>query len=157
MEIPLLDMSLNEIETSLPVIVSDYYDLQIKESEIVEPDDASKAPAWKLQLVTTGPTNTIPNPQTGKSEHLEIGHPIFNHQQLAPTGKATAKMIGQNVGAIVQAIKPTMPSVQLHTIRDWHKTTIGKMVRVKVIIQPAGSKDGKSWKTSNKIDEWVKA
>lgn len=158
MEIPLLDMDLNTVETTLPMVQAGIYDLVVKESEVIEPTDAQSPPVWKLTLATTTPLQSVPT--NGRPpETIDPGHPLFTQTQLAPTGKATVKMVGQNVAQIIQSVKPPLPGVKLHEIRQWHKQLEGRMVRCDVICQPAGvnPKTGKAYRAGNRIEQFFKS
>lgn len=156
MEIPLLDMNLNTADLGFAMIEPKIYDLRLKESEVIEPSTASDPPVWKLTFETTAPTRSVPRDPTQSPETIDPGHVLFTQTQLAPTGKATAKMVGQNVAEIVQAAKPPTQVGNLQQIRDWHKTLVGKMFRAEVIVQPAGvSKSGKAYKAGNRIDGFL--
>lgn len=152
--IPLLDMDLSTVDISLPLITEGIYDLVVKESEILKNDDPTKPDSWKLTLATTQPATTIPNAK-GQVETLDPGHPLYTQTQLAPTGKATMKMVVQNIGAIVQSIRPQLSGVTLPTLPNWHKQVEGRQVRARVIVQAAGTRNGKSYKASNRIDEFI--
>lgn len=153
----LLSMDLNAIETSLPVVRGDIYELRIAKSEIVKPEDPAKAPAWRLTMETTAPTVDI----NGKP--VDPGHPIFTQTQLKPTGKATMKMVVQNLAAIVQALKPRLDgNIVMGTDADpipWHNLTVGRLVRVRVNALPARENPkvpGQMFRATNQVDEFFK-
>lgn len=149
----MLSLDLNTLETSLPVIRGDKYELRIKESEIIQPDDPTKAPAWKLTLETLGPTMDI----NGKP--VEPGHLLFTQTQLRPTGRANWKMVAQNIASIIQALRPRIDGQLALPIDPWHKQVEGKIVRVSVVALPARDKNdgtGTQYRPSNRVDEWFK-
>ena len=156
-EVELLSMDLNTVETTLPVIRGDIYDLRVKTSEILVPEDSSKPRSWKLTLETTTPTTTTDD------KPVDIGHPIFAQTQLKPTGKATAKMVVQNVGEMVQSVRPRLEGqITMGTEADpipWHKMTEGRMVRVRVDALPSRQNPknpAQTFRPANMVSAWIK-
>lgn len=122
----LLSMDLNTVETSLPVLKPGTYECRIAVSEIEQPTDPAKAASWHLRLETVGPATDV----DGKP--VDPGHPFFTQCQLAPTGKATMKMVVQNIAQVVQALRPRIDGQITLPIDPWHKMVEGKVVRVEV-------------------------
>lgn len=149
-EIPLLDLDLNTIETKLPVVKPGIYECRIAKSEVVKADDPSKADAWKLTIETTGPTVSVDD------KPVDPGHPFFLQTQLRPTGKATMKMVAQNIGQIVQGLRPRIDGKLSLPIDPWHKQAEGRMVRVRVNALPARENPkvpGQMFRATNQVDE----
>jgi len=163
--IPLVDLNLNEMDTSLPLIPNGIYDLVVAKSEVIDPTTADEVPSWKLELKTTQPTTSLPNSK-GQIEQLPPGHPVYTQTQLEPTGKATLKMCAGNVAQIIQSMRPPVSVPPFSGgakefsafVKSWHNMTMGHMVRCRVEAQPAGvSKKGKSYKAGNRVVEFARA
>lgn len=156
-EQPLLSTDLNTIETTLPIVTPGIYELRITKSEIINLNESTKVPSWKLTMETTAPTSTV----DGKP--VDPGHPIFSQTQLAPTGKATQKMVVQNVAQIVQALRPRLDgAISMGSVTDpipWHKQAEGRMIRVRVEALPARENPknpGQFFRATNQISEFLK-
>ena len=152
-DIELLSMDLNSVETGLQVVRGDIYECRIKLSEIVPPSSADKAASWKITLETTVHTSDI----NGKP--VDPGHPIFAQTQLAPTGKATMKMVVQNIASIVQALRPRLEGNITMPIDAWHKQVEGRLVRVRIDALPPRENPkvpGQMFRATNQVSDWFK-
>jgi hypothetical protein len=142
-----LDMDLSAVDTSMPLLAPDIYDLQCVKAEIVKTNDGVTN-MLKVQLKTTQPAKSV------KSDNIGAGVVVFDQLLLAPRGKATADMVVRNVAGIVQAAGLT--GARLSNVDQWHKQLEGKVVRAKVDVVPEGSRDGKSYPAKNSIGYYVK-
>ena len=157
-EIPMLDLDLNTLETSLPVIKPGIYELVIKNAEIIQPTVAGKAPALKLTMESTTPLESVPDAE-GKVTQVEVGHPFFAQTQLAPTGKASWKMVAQNIAQVTQALRPRIEGKLSLPVDPWFKQLEGRTVRVKVAALPSREnpkQPGSMLRATNQVDEWYK-
>jgi hypothetical protein len=144
----ILDMDLATVETSRPLIIAGLYDLTIKDAVIEPSGKTPPIPLLKLTLTTTSST------QSDKGESVDPGLELYHNCSLQPSGKATVKMIAQNVASIVQAVGLT--GVTLGTVADWHKQLCGRLVRCRVTIRAEQTRDGKTYGPRNEIQDFIK-
>ncbi len=136
-----LNMSLNDMDTSIPLLATDTYDLRITKAEVGETkgaNGAAKVPLLKLELVTQDPAKSV------KDESLPAGQKVFTNIMLAPTGKSDWGMVGRNVAAFIQSAQFDLSPYgsngmdQLRAVPTWHKMLEGRTVRAKVSYVPEG-------------------
>lgn len=145
---PPLDMDLNTVDTSIPLLAETIYDLRISKAEIVKTND-QKAEMVSLVLETTAPA-------TSKlGEQLQPGVKVFDRAMTSPVGKANWDMVTKNLAAIIQSAK--LQGATLGNIPQWVPQLVGRIVRVKVGYEPEGSKNGKSYKAKNTIATYLKS
>ena len=154
-----LNESFENISTSFPLIADGHYDLVCKEATLVKTNAGD--PMLKLQLATTVPTTSR------AGEDIPPGAVVFHNVTLRPTGDATARMINQNIGEVVQAAGITSAemgapklSEQLDRLINgqWHLAFQGRVMRCTVGYKPAGvaKKTGKSYEAHNVITQFIK-
>jgi len=143
-----LDMDLNSVDLSLPLVADGIYDLRIEKAEI-KPTSSGGA-MISLDFVTTAPCTSQ------KGEPLGAGIHIFDNVNTVPTGKATMDMVVRNVAALVQAAK--IQGATMQNVPTWVPQLTGRVLRAKVSFQPEGvSKAGKAFKAKNVIASYVKS
>jgi hypothetical protein len=143
---PPLDLDLNTVDTSMPLLAKGIYDLQVTK---VEKKKTSKGgDMLAIELSTTAPSKSV------KDEDLGIGIKVFYNLNLSVSGKATWDIIKRNVAAVVQA-------AQVQT--NWGEFTNnpailqGRIVRCSVDVAPAGvDKNGKAYREKNEILVFMK-
>ena len=145
---PPLDLDLNTVDTSLPLLAPGIYDLQIAK---VEPKQSKAGAAmFSLDLVTTGPAESQEGTQLGAGIH------VFSNLNIAPSGKSTWEIVIRNIAAVTQSA-----GIQTNYgefAANGPALLQGKVCRCKVGIVPAGTdKNGKSFRAKNEIEVWMKA
>lgn len=154
----LLDLDLNSVDTSLPLLQPGVYKLQIVDS-IVEPNSAGDGHIWRLRLETTEPATGM------RDEQLPARFPIFTVLSLTPKGNATQEMIARNVASVVQALTPPLEErVPVRAIFDgsWPEVArkfVGRYVEARVGVQPerTDERTGRRFAAQNTIDRFIKA
>ena len=142
---PPLDLDLNSIDTSMPLLAPGIYDLQFAK---VEPKTTkSGAAMFSLDLVTMEPAQSQDGGQLGAGIH------VFSNMNLAPSGKATWEIVLRNIAQVIQSagLKATYGELVANP-----SLLQGKTARVKVKCVPAGERDGKSYRAKNEIETWMK-
>src|ERR1019366_4335529 len=143
-----LDMDLNSIDTSFPLIAAGAIaDFQVEKIEAVT--TKANSPMLKLTLKSTSPVASV------KGDTLNPGVTVFHNINLAPTGKATAQMVAQNIAQFTQAMGITGTLGAF--INGGYMQAQGRTVRVKVAYIPEGpDKTGVVRKAKNEVSSFVK-
>lgn len=143
---PPLDMDLSTVKTDLPLLAAGIYDLSIN---VVTPKSSKGGqPMLNLELRTTAPAEAQDGSQLG------VGIPVFDTLMLAPAGKATWDMVTRNVAAVCQCVGLVTSWGEF--VSNGPALLQGQVGRCKVGIEPAGSKDGKSYKSKNVVEVYMK-
>lgn len=155
-----LNMSLNDMDTSIPHLASGTYDLRIHKVEMKETsgkNGAAPVPMLKLELKTVDAAKSV------KDETLSPGQTVFNNIVLAPTGKSDWGMVGRNVAQLIQSaqfdVTPYGPNglEQIRAATTWHKMLEGRTVRAKVDYVPEGpDRSGVMRRAKNEVAYFVK-
>lgn len=145
---PPLDLDLNTIDVSMPLLAPGIYDLQFLK---VEPKTTKAGAAMlSFDLVTTAPAQSQDGTQLGAGIH------VFSNVNLAPAGKATWEIVLRNIAAITQSVG--LATTFGEFAANAPAMLQGKVARVKVDVSPAGTdKNGKSFRAKNEISNWLKA
>lgn len=147
MTAPPLDMDLNSIDTSIPLLEDGIYDLQV--AKVEKAKSKSGGDMLKLDYVTTAPAMSRSKDQLGAGIH------VFDQCMLAPSGKSDWGMVVRNIAAITQSTQLT------GTVGDFlnggYVGLQGRALRVKIGFEPEGvDKNGKSFKAKNVISLYIK-
>ena len=144
---PPLDLDLNSIDTSMPLLAEGIYDLQV--ANVGTKTTAANQPMLTLDLVTTAPAQAQDGTQLGAGIH------VFHNLNLQPSGKATWEIVLRNIAEVTQAMGVATTYGELTANPQ---LLAGKTPRCKVVCVPAGvSKSGKAFKAKNEISTWMKA
>lgn len=135
---PILDEDLSSVDTSMPILAADVYDLKIHEAKVA-PNNEGTGQVLKLALKTTK------DAQSKSGENINAGFPIFHNIGLSPTEKYTKDMIKKNVASFLEAVGAGMTLNPVERL-------IGRNVRAKVTIQP----ERDQYPESNRIGRFVK-
>lgn len=149
---PPLDMDLNTVDVSLPLLqANEFYDLRIEKAEIKP--TAAGGEMIHLDHVTINPA------RSNKGEPLGAGIHVFNNVNTKPTGKATWDMVKRGMAELVQSVQGGIgTTATLANVPSWVPLLQGKVVRAKVGHEPEGvSKTGKAFKAKNTILFYQKA
>ena len=145
---PPLDMDLNSIDTSMPLLAASIYDLQIQKVE--QKQTKLGQPMFNIDLVTTSPAASQDGQQLGAGIH------VFHNLNLQPSGKATWDIVLRNIAAVTQAVG--FSGTYGEFAANGPALLTGKTARVRVAIAPAGTdKNGKAFRAKNEIEIWMKA
>ena len=145
-----LSMDLTSIDTSMPLLKAEKYDLLVAKVEMTRTKDGL-ARMLKIELKTTTPGVSV------KDEPIGAGVTIFDQLVLDVKGKMTADMIARSVASLVQAAGLS-GNIRLDNVQEWHQMLSGKIVRAKVAFVPEGVNvaTGKSFPPKNEINYYVK-
>jgi hypothetical protein len=143
----ILDMDLATVDTSRQLLAKGLYDLRVTKAEIEPSSGTPPIDVLKLELASTAPASS------DKGETLDPGVPVYHTCSLAPSGKATVKMVVQNVASIVQAAGLT--GVTVAGARLWFKQLEGRNLRCRVDLRPEQTKDGRTFQPRNEIKEFI--
>jgi hypothetical protein len=144
---PPLDLDLNSIDTSMPLLADGIYDLLV--AGVTQKATAAGQPMLNLDLVTTAPAQAQDGAQLGAGIH------VFHNLNLQPSGKSTWEIVMRNVAEVVQGLGIHCTYGELVANPQ---LLMGKTARTKVVAVPAGvSKTGKAFKAKNEISNWMKA
>jgi hypothetical protein len=144
---PPLDLDLNSIDTSMPLLAEAIYDLLV--AGVTQKSTAAGAPMLSLDLVTTAPSQAQDGSQLGAGIH------VFHNLNLQPSGKSTWEIVARNIAEVVQALGVATTYGELVANPQ---VLMGKTARCMVACVPAGvSKTGKAFKAKNEISNWMKA
>ena len=156
MTAPPLDLDLNTLDTSMPLIAEgSIVDLRI---EKVEKKDTSAPGVQMLALdtKTTGPSKAQDGADLGEGIH------VFHNLVLAPSGKSTWEIVLRNIAALTQACGLTLPGTTAN--EQWSALVSnpailqGQVFRAKLHVAPEGvDKRGKSFRAKNEISVFMKA
>lgn len=157
----LLDLDLNQVDTSFPVVKGGIYDMVIKDCGVAD-TKAGDAKNFVFKLATTIQTEGV------KGEKFEPGHIITSQISLKTvsdkkTPVQMAEIVFKNVSRFVQAIRPTVSGITVRDIFDGSfevkcKGYQGRQVRVKLDALPE-RRDQQTQKTlppSNDIAQFIK-
>lgn len=144
---PPLDLDLNSVDTSMPLLAKGIYELMVTK---VESKTSSKGnPMLALEFSTTMPSKSVEGKDMGPNVK------VFHNLNLAPSGKATWEMITRSVASIVQSagVSATWQDVQTNPVGVFQ----GKTVRASVDVAPAGvDASGKAYRAKNEIVVFMK-
>lgn len=145
-----LSMDLSTIDTSMPLLAPDTYELRIVKVELTKTKD-EKTPMLKVELKSTQPGRSV------KGDSVGAGVVIFDQLMLAPRGKSTVEMVARQVAGLVQAVGG-INGARLDNASEWHKQLEGQIVRAKVEYTAAGTSPttGKSYPPKNEIGYYLK-
>ena len=144
---PPLDLDLNSIDTSMPLLAEGIYDLQV--ATVTQKTTAANLPMLSLDLVTTAPAQAQDGAQLGAGVH------VFHNLNIQPSGKATWEMVLKNIAQVTQSVGIATTYGELVANPNM---LLGKVARCKVVCVPAGvSKTGKAFKAKNEISTFMKA
>jgi hypothetical protein len=145
---PPLDLDLNTIDTSMPLLAPGIYDLQFIKVEAKT--TKANSPMLSLDLVTTAPAQSQDGTQLGAGIH------VFSNLNLAPAGKATWEIVVRNVASVTQSVG--LQTSYGEFVANAPALLQGKVARCKVGVVPAGvDKNGKNYRAKNEIEVWMKA
>jgi len=157
----LLDLDLNSVDTSFPIIKAGIYDMTIKESTVSD-NKAQDGKNWVIKLATTIPTTGI------KGESFDIGQVVTTQLSLKTksdkkTEDQMKEIIVKNAARILQAIKPPVSGITGKDLFNGDfevkcKALQGRNVRVKLDALPERrDKDsGKTLSPSNDVAQYIK-
>jgi len=158
----LLDLDLNSVDTSFPIIKAGIYDMVIKESSVAD-NKASDGKNWVFKLATTIPTDGV------KGEKFDIGHIVTSQLSLKTksekkTEDQMKEIIVKNAARILQAIRPPVTGITGKDLFDGSfevkcKALQGRMIRVKLDALPErkDKESGKTLSPTNDIAQFIKA
>lgn len=148
---PPLDLDLNTVDVSRPLLADGVYDLTISKAELKSAAGGTNN-MLSLEMKTTAPAKARDGADIGAG-----GCVVFHNIMLAPSGKSNWDMIKRNAGELVQGVRPTVPGAGLGNVQVWVPQLTGKLVRVNVGWAPAGTspKNGKSFKEKNEVRYFV--
>lgn len=144
---PPLDLDLNSVDTSLPLLAKGVYQLQI--TKVEKKQSSSGIPMINLELSTTGPSKSVEGRDLGPNIK------VFHNLNLAPSGKATWEMVTRNVAAVVQATgtSATWNDIMSNPVGVFQ----GQSCQCSIDIAPAGvDKTGKPYRAKNEIVVFMK-
>lgn len=127
-----LSTDLGSVAVGFPLLAAgQLLEWKVDKSELLTPEDQTKAPAWKLQVSCLSPSTA----QTG--EQLPVGAKVFLRCQLAPTGKATMELVQQGVAGIGQMIGLFYKGCPytMQNYAEWIPLAAGKTFRAKTKIR----------------------
>jgi hypothetical protein len=147
---PPLDLDLNSVDTSMPLINNG----EIVEFELVKiekkPTKDGKANYLAIDHKSTTPTKGI------KGEDLQPGVHVFNNIMLAPTGKGTWDMVTKNIAAITQAAG--VPQKLGEFLDGGYSALQGARVKAKIAFIAEGpDKTGVVRRAKNEVSVYIKA
>lgn len=151
---PPLDIDLNAVDTSLPLIADSDQIYEVQVAEVNPGSTKAGAPMIKLRMDTITPTKSAAT-DTAPSRDLGPGIPIFENINLQPSGKSDWGMVTRNVGSVVQTF------IGRHVtwaefVANAPTLLQGQTGRVKIGVEPAGTdKNGKAFKAKNVIKLWL--
>ena len=146
---PPLDMDLNSVDTSLPIIQDSDTIQEVQVAECTVGTSKSNLPMLKLRLDTIAPTTST------EGKPLGPGIPVFETLMLQPSGKSDWGMVTRNVGAVVQGLLGR-PVQWGDFVANAATLLQGQTGRVKIGVEPAGTdKNGKAFKAKNVIKLWL--
>jgi hypothetical protein len=144
---PPLDLDLNTIDTSMPMLADGIYDLSI--AAVTSKMTKANAPMFNLDLVTTSPSQSLDGNTLGAGVH------VFHNLNLQPSGKATWDMVLRNIATVTQACG--VATTYGEFAANGPALLQGHVARVKVGNVPAGvDKNGKAFRAKNEIVSWMK-
>jgi hypothetical protein len=150
-----LNMSLSDMDLSLPHLANGTYDLRIHKVELAQ--SKSNVPMLKLEH------KTVDAAQSVKDESLPPGQTVFDNIMLAPSGKSDWGMVGRGVAGLIQSAQLDVSGYgadglsQIQAAATWHKLLEGRTVRAKVNFVPEGpDKQGTVRRAKNEIGYYVK-
>lgn len=151
----ILTNDLSTMDTSFPLVNPGLYDLRVAAISVMD----NPARTLKLELQTTEAA------QSNKGDTAAAGTKVFTNVNTRPTGKSTLQIIGRQVANLVQAAKLTAADLgggtgqqQLDNVAQWAPLLSGKVLRARVIIEPAGTgRDGVYRNARNSVVEYVKS
>jgi hypothetical protein len=157
-----LNMSLNDMDTSIPLLDKGDYDLRITKVELTK--TAGKNGATPVAMLKGEAVNVDPG-LTPKGDVIPAGQgKLFFNVVLAPTGKLDWGMVGRGVAEIVQSTKLDLSPYgstgidQINAAATWHKQLEGRVGRAKVAYVPEGpDKGGVVRRAKNEITYWSKS
>ena len=144
---PPLDLDLNSIDTSMPLLAEGIYDLVV--AGVTSKSTAAGSPMLSLDLVTAAPAQAQDGSQLGAGIH------VFHNINLQPSGKSTWEIVARNIAEVVQSlgVQTTYGDLTANP-----QMLVGKTARAKVVCVAAGvSKTGKAFKAKNEVNNWLKA
>lgn len=131
MTAPPLDLDLNSVDTSRPLIRgNEIVDFLVAKIEVKPSKKDPTAKYLSIEHKSVSPTKSV------KDEDLQPGIVVFNNIMLAPTGKATWEMVARNIAALTQSagISQTLGEF----INGGFNALAGATVRAKVSYIPEG-------------------
>lgn len=154
---PPLDLDLNTVDTSMPLIAEgSIVDMQIAKVEL-KPTSTPGNNMLNIDFKTTTPSKAVDGADLGAGVH------IFHNINLAPSGKATWEMVGKNIAQLTQAAQIQIPGTgfteQLGNLSTNYVAILqGQNVRAKLKVTPAGvnPKNGKSFNAKNEVSVFMK-
>ncbi len=157
-----LSMSLNDMDTSIPLLDKGTYDLRITKVELATTSGKGGNAAVPM---LKGEAVNVDSGTTPKGDVIPPGQAkLFFNVVLAPTGKLDWGMVGRSVAEIVQATKMDLSSYgstglqQIQAAPTWHKMLEGRVGRAQVAYVPEGpDKQGVVRRAKNEIAYWTKS
>lgn len=156
-----LNMSLNDLDVSMPLLAKGPYDLRITKAEMKKTagkGGAAVVDMLALELATTDPAQSV------KGDPLAPGVKLFTNVILAPVGKMDWLGVGRGVASLVQAAKLDLAPYgstgmdQLRAAPTWHKMLEGRVARAQVDYIPEGpDKSGVTRRAKNEIAYFSKS
>ena len=146
---PPLDVDLNTIDTSLPLIASgEIVDFQLFKIELKETNKKDGL-MLNIQHKSVSPTKSV------KGETLNPGVFVFNNIMLNPIGKSTWEMVQRSIAELTQAAG--LSTTLNDFINSGWKQLQGMNVKAKVSYIPEGpDKGGVIRKAKNEIAIYLK-
>ena len=144
---PPLDLDLNSIDTSMPLLAAGIYDMVV--AKVEQKSTKLGAPMLAIDLTTTGPGVSQDGNQLGAGVH------VFTNINMQPTGKSTWEIVLKNIAAVTQGLGVATTYGELTANPQMLQ---GKTARVKLSVAPSGTdKNGKTFRAKNEIEVWMKA
>jgi hypothetical protein len=157
----LLDLDLNKVDTSFPVVKAGIYDVIIKEIAVVD-NKAADAKNLELKLSTTTQVQGV------KGESFDVGHVINYRLSLkTKTDKLSedkmVEIVYKGVAKLLQAVRPPVDGLKVRDIFDGSlevkcKALAGRQLRIKLDALPE-RRDKDTQKTlapSNDVAQFIK-
>ena len=146
---PPLDLDLNSVDTSMPLInngeIVDFVIVKVEK----KPTKDGKASMLSIDHKSTSVAKGL------KNEDLQPGVHVFNNIMLAPTGKATWDMVVKNIAALTQAAG--IATNLNDFLNGGYSALQGGAVRAKVGYTPEGpDKTGTMRRAKNEIAIYIK-
>lgn len=120
---------------------------KVDESIVVVPEDPTKAKRWKLTVSSLADMRAV------DGTPLPAGTKVFLGSQLAPTGKATMKLVQQNVASLLKMIGAAIPGRTMANVEEWIPQCNGATFRAKTKVTPprTDKTTGKEYAATNEL------